>query len=145
MARYIDIDKVKPDCISTKGGVAISQSQLASQPTADVIERSKYESLQNQLHHWEHEHAKRILENSDLRSKIDKAIKEVENAPTFDYKLHLTKTEVIRKDVVLEILKKAIEEIPDNAPYDPLDCIPSDYDLFEDMELSNPNHTTSLC
>ena len=25
-----------------------------------------------------------------------------------------------------------------NAPYDPLDCIPSEYDLFEDMELSNP-------
>lgn len=25
-----------------------------------------------------------------------------------------------------------------NAPYDPLDCIPSEYDLSEDIELSNP-------
>ena len=41
---------------------------------------------------------------------FDKAIEEIENAPTLDYQLHLTKTQVIRKDVILEILKRNIGE-----------------------------------
>lgn len=54
--------------------------------------------------------SKEELEDTIPKWKIDKAIEEIENAPTFDYKLHLTKTEVIRKDVVLEILKRNIGE-----------------------------------
>lgn len=36
--RLIDADKLKPDCITKDGRIAISQSQLANAPTIDLWE-----------------------------------------------------------------------------------------------------------
>lgn len=80
--------------------------KIDSLPTTNVIERSEYENLQNQLHHWEHEHAKRILENSDLRSKIDKAIEKIEDLePEYDRDTYYGAI-----NDVLEIIEKNIGE-----------------------------------
>lgn len=38
MSRYIDADKLYPDKLTKDGSLAISQSQIAAQPTADVAE-----------------------------------------------------------------------------------------------------------
>lgn len=43
MSRYIDADKLHPDKLTVGGSLAISQSQIAEQPTADVRENVRGE------------------------------------------------------------------------------------------------------
>lgn len=50
--RLIDADKLKPDCLSKDGKLAISQSQLANAPTIDCLKLNcdkcdKYEKAVN--------------------------------------------------------------------------------------------------
>ena len=41
--RLIDADKLHPDRWSSRGGVAISQNQIANAPTVDVLEQIRDE------------------------------------------------------------------------------------------------------
>lgn len=100
MARYIDADKILPFDNSTMG-----YFQILNAPIEDVVSRKDYDNMQKQKNIWESEHAKMVLENgklqsgystlkhqfieslnrvqeldklnTELRSKIDKAIEEV--------------------------------------------------------------------
>ena len=132
MAEYVEINQLLSDMgEDDPKDVAL---YIAEYQKADVVERSEYQKLKeknteleiisddllrrNEVLKKENKELVEIAINAigadsqscsdleKLESCINKAIEEVENAPTFDYQLHLTKTEVIRKDVALEILKR---------------------------------------
>lgn len=84
MAEYIERQKVITKISrwlldrETKGNYAVLRNMLDDIPTADVVERSK----------------------------IDKAIEEINEIPVLFYELPLGKTQVVRKDVVLAIIER---------------------------------------
>lgn len=79
-------------------------------PTADVVERSEYEFIRHQLA----ETMDRVQEldqiNSELRSKIDKAIEEINDIPVLFIDFPLGKAQVVRKDVLMSIIKRNLGE-----------------------------------
>lgn len=106
MAEYIDRERLK-QCFHTNicGGNAYDEL-IDMQPTADVVEREKYERVLKLIAYLTQEHDKREAETTELRSKIKEAIEEIKNLrmyyPNEDY--------YDCKYQVLEILKRDIGE-----------------------------------
>ena len=61
MARYINADKLYPDKFTVGGSLAISQSQIAEQPTADVRENVHGE--------WVLEHSSQLWECTNCHER----------------------------------------------------------------------------
>ena len=78
-----------------------SHSQVMQIPTADVVEREKYDNLHNLAKSWLEEKKELEKANIELRSKIDKSIEEM-----------MKDTRIGRKsfNAVLEIIKRNIGE-----------------------------------
>ena len=45
--RLIDADKLKPDCLTKDGRLAISQSQIANAPTVHPNDLASYKKVRN--------------------------------------------------------------------------------------------------
>lgn len=87
---------------------------VREQPTADVVERSKYDKLYEEHLKAIHRHTECLKELHELRSKIDNAIEEIEDYNVLnnfaffkeDFKLGVTRG----LDLASEILKRNIGE-----------------------------------
>ena len=82
---------------------------IDSQTTVDVVERSEYESLLKQLNHWQSEHAKRVLENCKLHSKINEIIEEIKDESYLSYDDNPRR--ILDEDCVIEIIQRNIEAV----------------------------------
>lgn len=122
MAEYIDRNLIEwygcdyekdPDCenreCSSCSHAKGSHAQVMQIPTADVIERSKYDNLHNLAKSWLEEKKELEKANVELRSKIDKAIDEIEDLGKEMDKVQFTKYLVPLGDI-LEIIKRNIGE-----------------------------------
>ena len=111
MARYIDLDKV--EFLKVEGnkefnhGVDCCINKLLATKIADVVERSEYERVLKLVDYLTQEHDKRVAENKNLQTKIDKAIEEIDFMRQHRAK-YITEDNRICIDSgeVLEILKR---------------------------------------
>lgn len=90
---------------------------LSKQPHADVVERAEYERLlkENERLRGDLEFKSEAINSicqihKEYVSKIDRAIEEINDAPVLFVDFPLGKHQVLRKDVVLDILKRNIGE-----------------------------------
>lgn len=113
MAEYIDRDLIEwygcnfeePSCKNREcsgcSHAECSHSQVMQIPTADVVERAEFEKL-----HKEYKHYRRLAEqDNNLRSKINKAIKDIEDLDPITERVGLQV-----KQEILNILKRNIGE-----------------------------------
>lgn len=111
MAEYIDRTKLEPDTEWSEyedGFMSYSQSQINSLPKVDVIERSEYDELHKKYLKAIHNHTECLKELHEYRSKIDKAIEEI-NKLYDDFANCFCEYEQGKNkaiDEVLEILKR---------------------------------------
>ena len=115
---------------------------LEQQPSDDCVSRAqaKADVIPNSL--YTSEQVLALLDNlSSVTPTIPKGATNGDMIKAIFPKIEIY-TDVVKEIVDVEICEDSSELRCSvdwwNTPYDPLDCIPSEYDLFEDMELSNP-------
>ena len=111
MAEYINRDELELDAEWSEyydGFTSYSQEQIQSAPTADVIERDEYDKLHQEYLKAIHRHTESLKELHELRSKIDKAIEEMESYEEEVYHRDTEKKEYACIYHCLEILKRNI-------------------------------------
>ena len=91
MAEYIDREQIKwhceyenpqlcdkEDCKNNCSNLECSYQEVMQIPTADVVERGEYERVLKNINFLSQQNGKNLDTIFDLRSKIDKAIAEIE-------------------------------------------------------------------
>ena len=97
--RLIDADKIHPDVRTKRGGLAISQGQLAYAPTVEAIPKDQYEARLK---------ADMVAMLTEMQIEIEECVDGAEGSPQFEQGITIARVQVI------EIIQQKIDKLKEN-------------------------------